>query len=1124
MINKLKNYWEIFIIFLLSLTPLTWLKDNQIILGHDSGFRLNYLDHFRNLFYSWSSISNFGVDWTLLKGFLITQAPETFLSWLFNSLATGQKISFILWFFVIGISMYVFVNNFFPKKDFWIFRIFSSVFYMYNFFLLQGWFIAERAKFSLFAALPLGLLIIYKLLNKEINLIKGIILFSFIFFFLNLGGSPNLYGSLILVYLITFIYLTFINYLSYGVREVFYSVRILVGLVAAVFLINAYWILPQIYLVVNKYNLSLSSAGGISGILGWEAAVNQYASFINLFRLQGIPDWYNNIGHPYANYFINNPLLIILSFIPISTILLGLFLYKRINAKNRNDQLFYLIFIIFLVGIVFSAGSHPPLGFLYIFLIEHLPGFAVFRSAFYKFGPAYWFSFIFLTGYLLNLLLLNYVKRKYINIFVGIFAVIFIIFYHFPYFTANFFEFNKPFTTKVNIPSYVKDASYYVNNNISEESRILILPKLFPDFLVDGYDWGFFSLDILPRLSMDRSIIANDNYSPEIISNIYHAIDKNNENEFLKLAGLAGINKILWRDDVLYIDKVTASKDLLREKNNLENFKSISLEKHFDKWIIYNIKSKNYLPKFYSPKVINYSISGSDSLSNLLTQKEDLSSSVIFSEAFPEEDLERVIKKIYIQPNCILCKDNEFEYLKHKVSMPVVKLLPSSIFYFLVSWKEQSLADKYKNYPTQRIDIDLSLSSKRIAEIFGIVFNENLNQASKFSYTKNIINNYKFLVEDMLLETNKLTEIEKNNYLVKLLTYLHAQRKLIDELHFRNDFPDKSYESLTSFIDKNILNIEKTVLIPPLSNNKKLFFSVIDRDRYGIEFLGEEELPEKIILDGDELKNIDGIILNPGEHKLELVNKPIEDLLESKQVIEEEFILKNQEKRNFTTKNIVPGEKYSLSFEYKIIDGDNSLHSIISQKNGFSRVKFDFKRDTEWKIYSYEFTPNIGNPEFFLQNLTQERNTTSFKNFKLIKTFIPKAFVTKNVNNSISSPDLKFRKINQTQYVVSVNNAGNSFFLNFGESFDRGWKVYKVEKDTDNFIKLWKTFFNKSISEKNHLKINGYSNGWLVEEKGNYDLLVIFEPQKYFYVGLGVSAVTLVIFICVFLRLRREGG
>ncbi len=1113
MIKKLKNYWEIFIIFLLSLTPLIWLKDNQIILGHDSGFRLNYLDHLRNLFYSWNPISNFGYDWGILKGFLITQAPETFFSWLFNSLATGEKISFILWFFVIGISMYVFINNFFPKKEFWIFRIFSSVFYMYNFFLLQGWFIAERAKFSLFAVLPLGLLIIYKLLNKEINLVKGTILFSLIFFFLNAGGNPTLYGSIILVYFITFIYLTFINYLKDGLKEVIYSIKIVVGLAAATFLINAYWISPQIYLFFNKYYSSLSSAGGISGILAWENVVNQYASFVNLFRLQGIPDWYNNISHPYANYFINNPLLIVLSFMPILTILLGLFLYKRINVKNRNDQLFYLIFILFLVGIVFAAGSHPPLGFLYVFLIEHLPGFAVFRSAFYKFGPAYWFSFIFLAGYLLNLLLLNYVKRKNIYNFVGIFAVIFIIFYHFPYFTANFFEFNKPFTTKVNIPSYVKDASAYVNKNISEKSRILILPKLYPDFLADSYDWGFFSLDILPRLSMERSIIANDNYSPEIISNIYDAIDKKNENEFLKLTGISGINKILWRDDILYNDKLTTSKDLLQEKNNLEKFKGISLEKRFDKWSVYNIKSENYLPKFYSPKIINYSISGSDSLRYLLGQKEDLRSSVILSEVFPEEKLKKVIDKIYIQPNCILCKDNEFEEFKNRIDIPEVRLLPSSIFYFLVSWKENLSTHKYANYPAQRIDADISFSNNRIAEIFGIVFKKDLNQASKFSYVESTMNNYKFFIEDALLETNKLSEIEKNNYLIKVLGYLQVQRKFLDRLHFRSGFSDKYYESLILFIDKSILNIGKTVWIASSQN---------DKNEYSIEFLGKEKLPEKVILDGNELKNTNGIILNPGEHKLEFINKPIENLLEPKQLDEKEFSLNNQEKRIFTTKNIIPEEKYNLTFEYKIIDGDNSLLSISSQKNGFSRVEFNFQRDTEWKSYFHEFTSNTDNADFFLQNLSQEKNTTSFRNFNLTKKFIPKVFVIKNINNSIKLPELAFRKINQTQYVINVINAGNSFFLRFGESFDRGWKVYKVEKDTNDFTKFWKTFLKKSISEENHFKMNGYSNGWLIEEKGNYDLLVVFEPQKYFYVGLGVSAVTLVTFIYMFLRLRRR--
>ncbi len=124
---------EVLFILLLSLTPLLWLKGNEVVLGHDAGFRLNPLEHIKNLLYSWNPISNFGVDWSLFKGFLVTQIPETVFTSLTGSLPQGQKLSFIFWFFIMGISMYIFIKNFFPQKKFWIFRLFSSTFYMFNF-------------------------------------------------------------------------------------------------------------------------------------------------------------------------------------------------------------------------------------------------------------------------------------------------------------------------------------------------------------------------------------------------------------------------------------------------------------------------------------------------------------------------------------------------------------------------------------------------------------------------------------------------------------------------------------------------------------------------------------------------------------------------------------------------------------------------------------------------------------------------------------------------------------------------------------------------------------------------------------------------------------------------------
>src|SRR5207253_722351 len=141
------------------------------------------------------------------------------------------------------------------------FRLFSSVFYMFNFFILQGWFIAERAKFSLFAALPLGLLILFKTFTREYSLVRGTIFFSLLFFFLNGGSSPPLYGSILLTYGLSIVYFVFLKFIQRQYREIFYYVKVIIFFAIGVVFVNAYWILPQIQLITSAYSSSLSSQG-----------------------------------------------------------------------------------------------------------------------------------------------------------------------------------------------------------------------------------------------------------------------------------------------------------------------------------------------------------------------------------------------------------------------------------------------------------------------------------------------------------------------------------------------------------------------------------------------------------------------------------------------------------------------------------------------------------------------------------------------------------------------------------------------------------------------------------------------------------------------------------------------
>lgn len=149
-----------------------------------------------------------------------------------------------------------------------------------------------------------------------------------------------------------------------------------------------------------------------------------------------------------------------------------------------------------------------------------------------------------------------------------------------------------------------------------------------------------------------------------------------------------------------------------------------------------------------------------------------------------------------------------------------------------------------------------------------------------------------------------------------------------------------------------------------------------------------------------------------------------------------------------------------------------------------------------------------------------------------------------NLADPIATPQLEYKQINPTKYIVNVRGATESFPLIFSESFHAGWKVY-VEPglagsgsgkfvsgnnqgtvQNDNLItdKFYDLMFRKPVLNDKHFLINGFANSWWMDltelEKqgkiakntdGTYDFAVYieYEPQKYFYIGLVISGITL---------------
>jgi len=138
---------------------------------------------------------------------------------------------------------------------------------------------------------------------------------------------------------------------------------------------------------------------------------------------------------------------------------------------------------------------------------------------------------------------------------------------------------------------------------------------------------------------------------------------------------------------------------------------------------------------------------------------------------------------------------------------------------------------------------------------------------------------------------------------------------------------------------------------------------------------------------------------------------------------------------------------------------------------------------------------------------------------------------------SKSEPEITFKKINPTKYLVKVEGAKGPFWLVFSESFHKQWHLYQFPIPNSQFPKFEeivadypelkvkeakhlmrftpqdiKYLFGKPLPAGHYL-VNGYANGWYIEPKKlglgkDFVLVIYFWPQSLFYLGLFVSGLT----------------
>jgi len=1122
-----KTFCEVAVLILLGFTPLLWFQKDQIILGHDAGLTLNPIAHFFDRLYLWTPRFGFGHDQSYaLPGFFI-HGLEALVSYFFPSIQSMQKIVFIFWFVLPGLTMYYLARRLEQKMEFRYVALLASVFYMFNHFVLQGWFVAERTKFSLYAALPLLIAFLFDWEDKRKSTLISAIVISITFLFLNGEGSLPLFGGIILALLVFIVYYLLKNRSIKAFLALLY-LFILTGIFSI--LLQAYWLLPFIAYVRSSYTTVVQQAGGLAGILGWVSYISKDASLINLFRLQGIPEWYENPLHAYANEYLNNPILIFVSF------LLPLLAFSSLILIKRNVEKKYIIFFSFLaiVGIIFAAGSHPPFGTFYTFLVKFVPGFIAFRTPFYKFAPAIWFSYALLISFTISILLQKYIVPRNRVIALAMYLVICggVILYSYPFLTGSFFNYMVgKRTMQVSIPSYIYDYGNWSSTPERKHKRTLMLPPT--NQFVESYSWRYWSLSPITSLLTDASSVNQYGMSQNeanMMTTVF-SLMKHNDPNWLQAAKMFGIQSFTIRNDFLWDNPDSQTDNPQVYEDVLRNTPGVMLVKEFGPWKTYDIVNVSSL-NLSASNYLNYVVADVSDLPTIATLPKFSGNSVTYREGDVAENTSDILNRanaIFISPQCVLCSLRP-PIVDEGTYVPT--LTADSFLYPLTTLKREkkeklltTAQEKVEYYTTQSLVDQKGLER---------VIDEKKPKDSLEKTMHEYENTLKKLNESLQLLV-KENNIDNNSLLTKTFSYLSVQKtNYIDKVTLASTIVDVTYfNNVFALLDSTLLLVKNNLWFTSDITNKKYTFSIPETKNYQLHVkqnsLSTPEIASSRTLQFSiDNKNFDltpqaiekgwieiaDLPLTKGVHKMSFNDSPLKNIYSSWNTSARitEDLTKTQtcfESRNISSE---AAEIYSMSLEYRQLQGNGSFFFYPLQQNDIfppltkQGIELKNRQSTE-KLQTY-YSPTNNKGFYFLicTRINTEKNQIpsimQIDNITVSKVTNPQ-FVFSSVTSAPPVTTSSVKIENPTKYSLESLETMNDAVVLFDNSYNNNWQI--------------------SPKENNKFMANGFANGWMITNPDK-TIKVSYATQYIVFISSIISTITFIglIFYLIYSHIHYE--
>lgn len=1113
-----------------------WIPSGFVVAGHDSGLALDSGSFLSTRLNAWDGRINFGVDNSPHFGSLVMHSFDYLLSLIAGTVYAGDQLAVFFWISVIFVSAYIFSSTIESVVGKY-FKYIFPVIVTFNFYIFQSIFILERAKYELFSALLIFLALAFKVLTeRKKSIIKYSIIFSVLLSIFNGGGwfGLPLYGGLLVTGVFLFIFVLFLSFKKKkfdGFKKLTYFY-----LLSFIFfaLLNTYSILPFLSTLKTYGYEQVVDEGVIRAGKEWLNYVSRGSSFMNLFKFQGVPDWYlsefsTSTGHAYAELYLNNSWFVLLSFA------FPLLAFSSLFFAKRKKEMYLVSFasILLLVSMFFSAGTNSPLGFIYDFVYNKLPGFSIFRSPYYKFGYVYIASFGFLMAYSLSKLI-ELTKTKFkktsalvLLVVLGWFAFHFVIFD-----PGKVFSWQKDRSTLVQIPQYVNDFGKWIEDNKALNGKILLLPSMESPWMAESYSWGYWSLSTLPSVTFSEvDFVTNDTNlkggEGVWVERLYSLLRESNIPAFKKLASKLGIKYLLLRKDFVssisatYVDTVS----VLYQKGEL------ILIGDFDQWSLFEIPSMSVRPIVYpSNNLIKVSESHFYISKDLANIDDSDYSWIKFEEVETvDEKIDGLTKKEFYNLPCQSC---HIENLGKYAQRLFDRVLPNSPFYIFKKIAQNKMIDEARD-DTSKLNVYLNFTLVKLSEI-QMMIDINIDKRSIASALEDM---YDYMAEvDSLLEGS---EEMRNNFYFTSRAYeiLNPVQKYFRSFVSRDSFQfeeegirngtmkvlweaiaiKKRFDPLVSQSD--LWSYEKLYRLDGLQEGR--YKLIIDKETLPVDEFGSPLMPQAIVNTGQKIgvKQTD----SPKWFETSYFTKT-QDVNEIRLSFS-----KPQNKYFFKERNQVDfpeGQKGCLVGGISFFNKYKAYRVVVSSSVGRENLKLYVKGNvssTEEFLradvltnvllsnpnypFEYIYVPEqiADSPSIYLCG--NDPGIPFTEKVEVYEISSPNVFAEKDTSSPKTNlPAIDFERINPSKYKVSAMGTEEPFVLVFSQRFSPLWRLTDVD--------------GQSVGK--HLSIDGYANGWVLGGKEKYELILEYYPQRYFRYGARVTVVSLVTIVVGYVFISRK--